>query len=139
MTDYKLTLDTEKARILFSSLLNTQVECRMIEEDKEVKAKYPTLVGMAQLTTHCDSRYSKTDCSLKRRMKMKQSESIANLAAAMAAAQGEMGAAVKGSSNPFFKSKYASLGDVIEAVKAPFAAHGLSYVQFPVSGEALSA
>lgn len=49
MTDYKLTLDTEKARILFSSLLNTQVECRMIEEDKEVKAKYPTLVGMAQL------------------------------------------------------------------------------------------
>jgi hypothetical protein len=66
---------------------------------------------------------------------MKQSESIANLAAAMAAAQGEMGAAVKGSSNPFFKSKYASLGDVIEAVKAPFAAHGLSYVQFPVSGE----
>ena len=66
---------------------------------------------------------------------MKQSESIANLAAAMAAAQGEMGAAVKGSSNPFFKSNYASLGDVIEAVKAPFAAHGLSYVQFPVSGE----
>ena len=50
MTDYKLTLDTEKARILFSSLLNTQVERRMIEEDKEVKAKYPTLVGMAQLT-----------------------------------------------------------------------------------------
>ena len=50
MTDYKLTLDTEKARILFSSLLNTQVECRMIEEDQEVKAKYPTLVGMAQLT-----------------------------------------------------------------------------------------
>ena len=50
MTDYKLTLDTEKARILFSSLLNTQVECRMIEEDKDAKAKYPTLVGMAQLT-----------------------------------------------------------------------------------------
>jgi hypothetical protein len=35
---------------------------------------------------------------------MKQSESIANLAAAMAAAQGEMGAAVKGSANPFFKA-----------------------------------
>ena len=50
MTDYKLTLNTEQAQILFSSLLNTQVECRMIEEDKEVKAKYPTLVGMAQLT-----------------------------------------------------------------------------------------
>ncbi len=50
MADYTLILDTEQARILFSSLLNTQVECRMIEEDKEVKAKYPTIVGMAQLT-----------------------------------------------------------------------------------------
>ena len=50
MADYTLILDTEKARIIFSSLLNTQVECRMIEEDKDVRAKYPTLVGMAQLT-----------------------------------------------------------------------------------------
>ena len=47
---YTLILDTEKARIIFSSLLNTQVECRMIEEDKDAAAKYPTLVGMAQLT-----------------------------------------------------------------------------------------
>jgi hypothetical protein len=46
----KLILDTEKARILFSSLLNTQVECRKIEEDADALAKYPTLVGMAQLT-----------------------------------------------------------------------------------------
>jgi len=66
---------------------------------------------------------------------MKQSESIKNLAEAMAQAQGAMGAAIKGSLNPFFKSKYADLGAVIEAVKEPFAAHGLSYVQFPVSGE----
>jgi len=50
MADYTLILDTEKARIIFSSLLNTQVECRMIEEDNDVRAKYPTLVGMAQLT-----------------------------------------------------------------------------------------
>tara|TARA_R110001606_G_scaffold321966_1_gene468897 strand:- start:96 stop:653 length:558 start_codon:yes stop_codon:yes gene_type:complete len=66
---------------------------------------------------------------------MKQSDTIANLAAAMAAAQSEMGAAIKGSTNPFLKNKYADLGSVIDAVKAPFAAHGLSYVQFPVSGE----
>jgi hypothetical protein len=66
---------------------------------------------------------------------MKQSESIKNLAAAMAAAQGEMGAATKSASNPFFKSKYADLGSVIEAVKPHFAKHGLSYVQFPVTGE----
>ena len=66
---------------------------------------------------------------------MKQSESIKNLAAAMAAAQSEMGAAIKGASNPFFKSKYADLGSVIQAIKPHFAKHGLSYVQFPVSGE----
>lgn len=66
---------------------------------------------------------------------MKQSESIKNLAEAMATAQGEMGAAVKGASNPFFKSKYASLGDVIQAIKPHFAEVGLSYVQFPVTGE----
>jgi hypothetical protein len=66
---------------------------------------------------------------------MKQSESIKNLAAAMAAAQSQMGAAIKGASNPFFKSKYADLGSVIEAIKPHFAEHGLSYVQFPVSGE----
>lgn len=66
---------------------------------------------------------------------MKQSESIKNLAAAMSVAQGAMGAAIKGNSNPFFKSKYADLGSVIEAIKPHFAAQGLSYVQFPVSAE----
>lgn len=66
---------------------------------------------------------------------MKQSETIANLAAAMAAAQGTMGAAIKGNSNPFFKSKYADLGSVIQAIKPHFAEQGLSYVQFPVTGE----
>ena len=66
---------------------------------------------------------------------MKQSDSITNLADAMAKAQGSMGAAIKGSSNPFFKSKYADLGSVIEAIKPHFAANGLSYVQFPISSE----
>jgi len=46
----KLILNTEQERIIFSSLLHTQVECRMIGEDQDVLAKYPTLVGMAQLT-----------------------------------------------------------------------------------------
>jgi hypothetical protein len=46
----KLIVDTKKAQILFSSLLNTQIECRRIEEDADALAKYPTIVGMAQLT-----------------------------------------------------------------------------------------
>jgi len=47
-------------------------------------------------------------------------------------AQAEMGGAHKGANNPFFKSKYADLGAVIQAVKQPFADNGLSYVQFPI-------
>lgn len=67
---------------------------------------------------------------------MKQSDSITELAVAMNSAQAEMGGAIKDSNNPFFKSSYADLGSVVKAIKEPFANHGLSYVQFPVSSEA---
>ncbi len=63
---------------------------------------------------------------------MNKSDSIKSLAVAMAKAQGEMGGAHKAASNPFFKSKYANLSEVIKAVKEPFANNGLSYVQFPI-------
>lgn len=60
---------------------------------------------------------------------MNKSESIAGLAAALAKAQGQMKGAVKDSANPFFKSKYADLASVVEAIRAAFSANGLSYVQ----------
>ena len=60
---------------------------------------------------------------------MNKSESIAGLAAALAKAQGAMKGAVKDSANPFFKSKYADLASVVEAIRAAFSANGLSYVQ----------
>ena len=63
---------------------------------------------------------------------MEKSDSIKNLAIAMCKAQSEMGGAVKGEENPFFKKKYADLGAVVQAVKEPFAGNGLSYVQFPI-------
>ena len=66
---------------------------------------------------------------------MKSSELINELAAALCKAQGQMGGAVKDSSNPFFKSSYADLTSVIKAIKQPFADNGLSYTQFPVSNE----
>jgi len=66
---------------------------------------------------------------------MNQSESITELAVALCAAQSEMGGALKDSSNPFFKSKYADLGSVVKAIKEPFTKHGLAYVQFPYSDE----
>lgn len=48
---------------------------------------------------------------------MIKSESIAKIAAALTKAQTEMGSVKKGAANPFFKSKYADLTSVIEAVK----------------------
>ena len=60
---------------------------------------------------------------------MNKSESIAGLAAALAKAQGQMKGAIKDSANPFFKSKYADLASVVEAIRAAFSANGLSYIQ----------
>jgi hypothetical protein len=66
---------------------------------------------------------------------MKSSELINELAKALCNAQGQMGGAVKDSSNPFFKSKYADITSVIKAIKQPFSDNGLSYTQFPISNE----
>ncbi len=66
---------------------------------------------------------------------MNKSESIAGLAAALAKAQGAMKGAVKDSANPFFKSKYADLASVVEAIRSAFSANGLSYVQTVQSSE----
>ena len=66
---------------------------------------------------------------------MQTSESIANLAAALALAQSVMEGAKKSAANPFFKSKYADLESVVHAIKAPFASNGLSYVQFPCTND----
>ena len=66
---------------------------------------------------------------------MNKSESIAALAAALAKAQGTMKGAVKDSANPFFKSKYADLASVVEAIRAAFSANGLSYIQTVQSSE----
>ena len=63
---------------------------------------------------------------------MEMSENINELASALAAAQSQMGSAAQTAQNPFFKSKYADLGEVVRAVKQPFANHGLSYTQFPI-------
>jgi hypothetical protein len=53
----------------------------------------------------------------------------ASLSAAMAKAFAEIEAATKSANNPHFKSKYADLGAVIEAVKPPLIKHGLFFTQ----------
>lgn len=58
-----------------------------------------------------------------------QSEQINELAAALAKAQGAMQNAVMNRTNPHFKSKYADLSSVLDAIRAPLSANGLAIVQ----------
>lgn len=60
---------------------------------------------------------------------MNHSETLNELAAALAKAQGVITGAKKDSNNPFFKSKYADLASVVEAIRVPFKENGLSYIQ----------
>ena len=58
-----------------------------------------------------------------------QSESIAALAAALSKAQADITGALKDSSNPFFKSKYADLASCWDACRKQLAANGLAVIQ----------
>lgn len=60
---------------------------------------------------------------------MNRSESIKELATALAKAQGEIGAAIKSATNPHFRSKYADLASVIEAIKGPLSKNGIAFLQ----------
>jgi hypothetical protein len=63
-----------------------------------------------------------------------QSPEINELAAALVAAQAEFSAVPKNSANPFFKSKYAALPDVVASASPVLAKHGLAVSQF-IDGE----
>lgn len=60
---------------------------------------------------------------------MNQSPEINELATALAAFQGEVEAVAKGEFNPFFKSKYAGLPEVVKTASPILAKHGLSVMQ----------
>lgn len=60
-----------------------------------------------------------------------RSESIAQLAAALSLAQGEMKGAAKDSENPHFKSMYADLASIWDACRDPLAKNGLAVIQLP--------
>lgn len=52
-----------------------------------------------------------------------------SFSAALAAAQGEMSGATKDSKNPHFKSSYASLASVVDAIRGPLAKHEIGWTQ----------
>jgi hypothetical protein len=60
---------------------------------------------------------------------MKTSESIKQIAEALVSAQKEIRFAAKDSTNPHFKSKYANINSVIEAVKKPLNDNGIAILQ----------
>ena len=62
---------------------------------------------------------------------MQKSESIKEIATALCTFQGAMNGITKDSTNPFYKSKFASLATIIEATRELLAKNGLSYAQFP--------
>ncbi len=65
---------------------------------------------------------------------METSQTIGKLTVALAKAQGEIEAAKKDSLNPHFRSKYADLASVRDAIQAALSKHGIAYVQFPEGG-----
>lgn len=66
---------------------------------------------------------------------MNRSDTIGHLALALAKAQGEITGALKDSTNPFFKSKYADLASCWDACRSSLAANELAVVQTTQRGE----
>jgi hypothetical protein len=62
---------------------------------------------------------------------MNKSESIKNIAGALVKFQASVSKVGKESSNPFFKSKYASLANILDTIQKPLSESGLAISQFP--------
>lgn len=60
-----------------------------------------------------------------------KSAEITEIATALSKAQAEIEPPKKDAANPFFKSKYADLASITEAIRKPFAKHGLAILQEP--------
>lgn len=66
---------------------------------------------------------------------MKKSETIIELSKAFAKMQMELEQPLKNANNPFFKSKYVPLENVVDSITKTSSKHGLSFTQFPSSDE----
>ena len=66
---------------------------------------------------------------------MRKSDSIAELSKALAKFQSEVKQPLKDKNNPFFRSKYVPLENVVEAITQEAPNHGLSFVQWALNDE----
>jgi hypothetical protein len=62
---------------------------------------------------------------------MEKSSSLKNIAAALIAFHEKVDKIPKDAKNPFFKSTYASLSNILESIKKPLIESGLTVCQFP--------
>jgi len=62
---------------------------------------------------------------------MTTSENTIEITKALVAFHREIGKISKDAKNPFFKSDYATLSNILEAIKEPLDSNGLTFVQFP--------
>lgn len=69
---------------------------------------------------------------------MEKSTSIGNIAKALLVFHQNVSKVKKDSSNPFFKSKYAGLPNVLESIEEPLQKAGISFVQFPCGSSGLT-
>lgn len=69
---------------------------------------------------------------------MNKSESIKELATALCKFQGAVETVRKEATNPFFKSKYASLANILDVIRKPLFENGLSFVQLPAGEHSLT-
>jgi len=66
---------------------------------------------------------------------MNKSESIVEISKALAKFQGEVKQPLKDADNPYFKSKYVPLENVVESISSIAPNHGLSFVQWALNDE----
>lgn len=68
---------------------------------------------------------------------IESSETIKEIAGALSKFQASVKNVSKDAENPFFKSNYATLGNVIETIRQPLGENGLSFAQFPIENNRL--
>jgi hypothetical protein len=69
---------------------------------------------------------------------MKTSTELNEIATALVGFHKAMGKVKKEAANPFFKSKYASLPNILDAIREPLILNNLSVVQFPTGENELT-
>ena len=69
---------------------------------------------------------------------MERSESIKSLAIALCKFQGSVAKVKKEATNPFFKSKYATLANILDVISKPLSENGLAVSQLPVGETGLT-